>query len=684
MRRIIATALFAALAIPGIATDARAHGGIYVGPGGAVPPNLREPSDPVPPPPPPQSGPPVTGPPTTPTRPAPPMGGPGDGPTTGDPTPFTSPSGRRRGAKATITPDSWVFWYETNKTSLEDLKHHIYAMQGSNNGPFGTSLPEAGAHSGVRHATRAKVKLDIVPALLWAIDPKNAQHQDVESAAYIGLSKVTDDPRHIELIQRGVASKNGVTAESCCLSLGLLRRERREDQFSAKTLDQARAFLFSVLEDDKQLARKRAFAALGIGLLGDQPAGSDSGGGAAATTAHLFRLLETKYSTPDISVALLLAVSMQPSAAIMADQRELLRTAVTKRRLGKLDVQDLVASYAALALGRIGDPEQDTRALQRVLTARSAGLNVRRSAAISLGTLGKRASPERRAEIAGDIVDSINRRRLTDQTALNFALISLAYLVQADVRSEHTGVLGDARVGKFLLKQVEDGRYAARTYAALSLGLACRAIGDTPRTEIYGEFQSNARQALRAGLRTANMPKRARGAYAVALGIARDQRSSKDLVALVADKKEDDELRGYAAIALGHIGVATKQVLTPIREALVARRSEKLRRATATALGLLTDSGAVPILLDELRRARSQSAKGQVVIALAKVGDERAIQPLVDMLRNTKEQELTRALACAGLGIVGDLNWIRSFARISNDINYRASCNAIDEVLSIL
>ena len=89
---------------------------------------------------------------------------------------------------------------------------------------------------------------------------------------------------------------------------------------------------------------------------------------------------------------------------------------------------------------------------------------------------------------------------------------------------------------------------------------------------------------------------------------------------------------GYAAIALGHIGIGGERVLRPIRAALKERRSEKLRRATATALGMLTDHKAVPILLDELAKARSQSAKGQVVIALAKVGDERAIEPLTRLL----------------------------------------------------
>nr|MDJ0523695.1 HEAT repeat domain-containing protein [Planctomycetota bacterium] len=168
------------------------------------------------------------------------------------------------------------------------------------------------------------------------------------------------------------------------------------------------------------------------------------------------------------------------------------------------------------------------------------------------------------------------------------------------------------------------------------------------------------------------------------LGLAKDRKSIGDLVEIVGDRRSDDELRGYSAIALGHIGIGGERVLRPIRNALTERRSEKLRRATATALGMLTDPRAVPILLAELGKARSQSAKGQVVIALAQVGDERAIEPLTNLLKDHRQQHLTRALACAGLGIVGDVAWVPSLSLIGRDVNYRASGDLMNECLSIL
>ena len=90
------------------------------------------------------------------------------------------------------------------------------------------------------------------------------------------------------------------------------------------------------------------------------------------------------------------------------------------------------------------------------------------------------------------------------------------------------------------------------------------------------------------------------------------------------------------------------------------------------------------LLLGELERAKSQNVKGQVVLALAKIGDARAVDPLVTLLEDEKQQDLTRALACAGLGVIGDLEWLPSLSRISLDVNYRASTDLINEVLSLI
>src|SRR5439155_22171651 len=108
-----------------------------------------------------------------------------------------------------------------------------------------------------------------------------------------------------------------------------------------------------------------------------------------------------------------------------------------------------------------------------------------------------------------------------------------------------------------------------------------------------------------------------------------------------------------------------------------------LRSQTAVALGLLQSRKAVDALKEELVSADTQNAKGQIIVAIAKIGDARTIPQLVELLKKDGPY-LTRALSCAGLGLIGDLEKIPSLSRISKDINYRAAINCIDEVLSIL
>ena len=128
-----------------------------------------------------------------------------------------------------------------------------------------------------------------------------------------------------------------------------------------------------------------------------------------------------------------------------------------------------------------------------------------------------------------------------------------------------------------------------------------------------------------------------------------------------------------------------------IAEAMRERSSEELRRQSAVALGLLgnakiqgTGKTASELLVEELEQAKSQAHKGQVVLALAAIGDHRAVDPLVELLQDKGEQDLTRALACAGLGLIGDLELLPSLGRAVTNVNYRASTDLINELASIL
>ncbi len=704
MKRTIFGALAVTVAVLLFAGDLWAHGGQFRGPGGAVPPNMREPTDPTPPPPPPPSGPPTT--PSTPTTPGSPNSNPTPtsvGPTT-TPTQPTSGNQPRKGPSA-ITFENWSFWYHNNKETIETLKDILYSVVSSESLIFDLGGRERSNRSDAMHNIRAAVESTIIPAMEKLInDPKLAGHQDTESAAYIALAKMTNkDPKHIEMLMKGLdpkEKKDLITQESAALALGLLRRQEEQYQFAAADLDKVRTFLFDVFENDKDYqARTRGFAALSLGLLGDQPTGSadypgsatDEGsaakGAAAATTARLFELLKADYSNQDLYVGLMMAIGLQPKDSLTEDQRAVLREVVLKGKMYKGDASNLVRSYAALTIGRIGNTA-DIPVLQRALTARrNNDPNIQRSAAIGLGVLSRLIPAAERVNLANGLLEAIQKNKVKDSSARNFSYISLAYVVINDVKQDKTDVIDGSRVEEFLLKEAEDGKYMHRPFAALALSLMGREITAEPNINAYGEVRQKALEILRNGVQSKKMDKRGRAAFACALGIIKDEHSQRVLREIVADRKEDQELRGYSALALGLVGHGPKPVLVAIREALKEKRSEEMRQQCATALGLLKDDKAVELLLEELRNASSQSVKGQVVLALAKIGNEEAVGPLVEIALNEgkkKEQDLTRALATAGLGVIGDLESIPSLARISKDVNYRASTDLINEVLSII
>jgi HEAT repeat protein len=672
-----------------------AHGGQFRGPGGSVPPSLREPTDPTPPPPPPPSGPPTTPPPTTPpsTTPPPTTPPPVTPPPTTPPPTTDLPSAGPSGKKSALGFENWIFWYENNKEDLENLKRAIYTRITSDNpiGQLGGGRETGGQQGGATQGTASKVESDIIPALKWAMDPDNAGHQDVESASYIALAKVTKFPDDIERIRQGLIldgkKRDPVTIESAALALGLLRRQESAKQFSATELDKVRTVLFGVIEDDKYHTGARAFAAMSLGLLGDQPTGSGEYAGdieaaQKTTSAHLWDLLQQRYKDDgSVQVSLLIALGLQSKKSITEDMQSELANATLKGRLGKEEISTEVRAYAALALGRIGTPAA-IKPLQTALTARTVSSQVQRSVAIALGLLGRLVPVETRLEIAKVLKEGIEKN--SDNSIKNFGIISLAYLVNKDIEEGRTDVLDSAKVGDYLLQVTKDGGYIQRPFGALALGLIGRQLSDTGNTiKAYEEFKQKSLESIRDGFQSQKLDKRSRAGFAIALGIIRDTYQRKALTAVVADGKEDRELRGYSAIALGLIKSPNEEIRKTLREALT-ERSEEMRQQVATALGLLQDSGAVDTLMTALQEAESQNLKGQIVLALAKIGDARAVAPMVKLLKDTKEGDLTRALACAGLGVVGDLEWIPSLSRISKDINYRASVFYVNEVLSIL
>jgi len=262
------------------------------------------------------------------------------------------PPGRSRGA---MTFDDWSFWLHHN---IEPIENRVFA--GKTRAPLGD-------------AVKAKA-LDTVIAMLSS--PKLSGHQDTQSAAVLALARMSEkDAAHIQLLKLGLDKRkktDWLVREASALSLGLLRRDDPKHQLDAAVLDAIRDDLFTVFDDEDYQSRTRGFAAVALGMLGDQPTGASEGGShALRTTARIFERIDRKYRNLDLNIGMLLALRSQPLGSLTDGHRETLRGWIREHldKVAEPRFSNLVAGYVTLALGSVGTND-DVDLLLRTLTKR--------------------------------------------------------------------------------------------------------------------------------------------------------------------------------------------------------------------------------------------------------------------------------------------------------------------------
>src|SRR5262249_17731292 len=127
----------------------------------------------------------------------------------------------------------------------------------------------------------------------------------------------------------------------------------------------------------------------------------------------------------------------------------------------------------------------------------------------------------------------------------------------------------------------------------------------------------------------------------------------------------------------------------PAREPLRAlcaskRTAPTLRLQAATALGLMSDQEAVPVLIDALQDAQTDGVASACARSLGLIGDRLALQPLLTLLRDATRPPSVRAFACVATGLLAERSALPWHARLRADVNYRARSPVLDEVLDIL
>ena len=138
------------------------------------------------------------------------------------------------------------------------------------------------------------------------------------------------------------------------------------------------------------------------------------------------------------------------------------------------------------------------------------------------------------------------------------------------------------------------------------------------------------------------------------------QETIQKIASLLKDEKQDSDVRGSAAGALGNLGNAAKPYISDMVNLLKdTKQDPNLRYSAAAALGNLGNAAKsyIPDLLSILKDDKQDSqVRSGAVEALGNLGDTAKpyILDIANLLRDTKQDSQVRSSAARALGNLGD------------------------------
>jgi len=573
-------------------------------------------------------------------------------------------------------------WWELNRWNYFPTRGTSPAKPAAVVTPSSPTGPKVDAQALARQRRALVARQQIVPFLLRLLDTKRRTRDEVVAAALLALAKLTHEDNAIEVLFRRAEDRQAshLVRESAALAVGLIRRSDAAQQKDGVALDAVRGRLLRLLDDKDAPDRTRAFAALAVGLLGDQPFGDAFTREGRVITRALWERALRKRSNGEIPVALLTALGMQPPGGVAAEVKEGLRRIVTGRRIGGHGWDANERSHALTALAR-GRGDDWTAPVYRALTTKRLPTDVRRAAFIALGARCSSLSRRDRLDAAEAAGRGLDLAR--DNLTRGLGLLALGRLLGADLREDRSWLVERSRAASTLLAAARHGPHGLRGFASLGVALALR--GATCADKAALTMRADGLEALTKGFEKSREPS-VRSAYAVALGLLGPaaQTSAPAMATLLGDRRADAGMRGHIALALAWVGDGSAAARKAMRTALWDRRSVALRSQAALALSFLGGRTETSLLVQELHKARSQWVLAQVAAALGQLDDIRAVPAIIKVAADEKRAEEARALAIASLGLLGDPEPRPSMMRLTRDANYPAKTDALHEAFSIL
>lgn len=622
---------------------------------------------------------------------APPASGPGSPGGPGGPgakPPATGLSGGKGGANtgggSGPDPLGWQTWWWFNRHRYISLRDHLFTRDViTDNGRFDIGKGERFALGDDRRPDPDVLAGQVAPQLFSTLEGEPTP--ELSTAAMVALAKLghaghADAAQILDALRPFVKDGKVLVSETAVMSMGILGSPLALDDLEALLQGGSRGIK---LAGAKVSTRVRALAAVSLGLVGES---TPDLGVRVRITGILARILDSgeSFAQQDIPVAAVASLGLVPlpevpveAAILKATQGGEPHAASTSRRAQVAFVRDIAVrkrqgerelalrAHAVRTLGHlVRDVEGEARhavldLMNVMLKARGGDTEQVQVAAIQvLGLL---------ADCDGDEADKDARKTILRQSFDGRPLVRRLARIAAGRVAPREGTGPKAGGGrKELQTSLERGLSRAksreRAWCGLSLGLICHGdlqAGRAPDAKLV--------RSLRAAGKKEKGPLDV-GAYAIALGLARDMDALKILLERYESTAEENA-GGQIALGLGLLGEVAAV------EALMGSLSESKNRPqrllnTAIALGLLGERDAAPVLVGMVTKAGNITSQAAAAVALGWIGDGRCLGPLVLQVKGGARSDYSTAFAMVALGRIGSKRELPWNATLAEDVPY--------------
>lgn len=549
--------------------------------------------------------------------------------------------------------DAWRRWWEVQAPLLAPARIRV-----TTDGPLGDPPPPGPRVRTLDDAAGAEV----VPLLLWAIEPKQDFPAAVVTACYRALGKLGRRPEHAEPLLAAAQRRDTDRdeTETALGALGLLRRTDPTRRLDDGMLARVRRSLALALDDQNLTTRARCVAATSLGLLADQ------GGPALDVLARdLWSRLSANWASDEIPAAILLALSRFPPDVVGEDLIQSLRALGVTGMAGKSRLGPVARGHAVLAYARLC-PQPSAATLLAILLSRRHPDPVRLGALTGLGLRAAAFESGTRVDVVRRVCALVE----TEPAQSLFrpaGLLAVARLAAADLDAGSGAVVEGSGADTFLFDGLASADLGMRPFAMLAVGIAGRRTPKAVEVRGYHTFRREALERFRKLLDEDRGAGEARGAYLVGLGLFGDEASIPMLAARARDGSGTASPRAYACEALGLIGRAVPPAVDTLRTVASERKGDGFVRGKALAAlsRLGTGADVVTAMADELAEGGAGWRLAPLADALGRCDHVAAVEPLVRLVRAKPTKDDLRAHACEALGRLCDPEAVPSLVRLA-------------------